>query len=76
MTFQCEDQVSRAHVMYNIGTAYKECHQQIPEDKQQQVSLVISHYLQDLLYCLGDTWSKPNFSDPLRLVLLSYLGVG
>lgn len=30
MTFQCEDQVSRVHVTYSIGTAYQECHQQIP----------------------------------------------
>lgn len=76
MTFQYEDQVSQVHVMYSIGTAYREHHQQIPEVKQQQVSLVNSQYLQDLLYCLGDTWSKTNLSNPLCLVLLSYLGVG
>lgn len=78
MTFQYEDQVPRVHITYSIGTAYREHHQQIPEDKQEQVSLIISQYLQDQeyrLYCLGDTWSKTNFSDPLCLILLYYLGV-
>ena len=79
MTCHYEDQVSRVHVTYSIGAAYKEHHQQIPEEKQEQVSLIISQYLHDLqylLYCLGDTWSKTNLSDPLCLVLLYYLGVG
>lgn len=49
MTFPCEDQVSRVHVTYSIGTAYQECHQQIPEDREE-VRLVISQYLQDPEY--------------------------
>jgi len=53
MTFQYEEQVPRVHVMYSIGAAYKECHQQIPEDKQEQVSLVVSQYLQDPLLLRG-----------------------
>lgn len=79
MTFQYEEQVPRVHVTYSIGAAYEERHHQIPEDTQEQVSLIISQYLQDLEYllcCLGDTWSKTNFSNPLCLVLLYYLGVG
>lgn len=76
MTFQCEDQVSRVHVTYSIGTAYQECHQQIPEDQEEQVRLVTSQYLQDLeylLFCSGNKWPKTNLS--LSLVLLYCLGV-
>lgn len=76
MTFQYEEQVPQVHVTYSIGTAYKEHHQQIPEDEQEQLSLIISQDPEYLLYDFGDTWSKTNLSDPLYLVLLYYLGLG